>query len=60
MHSIGATTEQISGGLAVSKSRVCEVIAIELHEADQHREELYNTFDVETKKGRPRKKINQI
>ena len=48
MHSIGATTEQISGGLAVSKSRVKEVIAIELWEADNQIKEVkydYNDKD---------------
>lgn len=59
MHSIGATTEQISGGLAISKSRVKEVIAVELWEADQKRVEFYESVSL-TKRGQPKKKINQI
>lgn len=59
MHSIGATTEQISGGLAISKSRVKEVIAVELYEASQFRGEYYDG-EVKDKQGRPKKKINQI
>jgi hypothetical protein len=60
MHSIGATTEQISGGLAISKSKVKEVIAIELWEADQSRAEFYEVKNPLTLIKTPRKKINQI
>lgn len=60
MHSIGATTEQISSGLAVSKSKVKEVIAIELYEADQYRGDLYLVENPLTLIKTPRKKINQI